>query len=498
MQYMTKKERQKIIKDIKSKKAAEWSSLEKRTSNKLLKEVPAYVPAYRKFLKKRKSIHLKRGLPSLSDAPISNKNNYLRAHPYNDLFKNGKENSRITFTSTSGSTGEPFYFGRGAHLDHQASLIHEYFYNNGTFNTSKPTLVIVCFGMGVWIGGLITYKAFEIIAEDGYPISIITPGINKDEIFRILKKLAPHFEQIILAGYPPFLKDIIDEASVRGIKFKKWKIKLLFAAEHFTESFRDYVAKNTGIKNCFLDTMNIYGAADIGAMAFESPLSTYVRRKAVKNKRIFKKLFPKAKERTPTLAQYIPSFISFTEESGNLLLTGDSAMPLVKYAIGDSGGVLSYTDIETIFREGGISLKKELKAHHIPQNELPFVYVYERTDFSTTLYGLQIYPETIREVLIEKPFNKIITGKCSMITKFDGNQNQFVEINIELRKSQEIGKIMQTQLRDHIVHNLREKNSEFRELSDFLKERAHPRLRFWPAEDPTHFKLGIKQKWTKK
>jgi phenylacetate-CoA ligase len=59
--------------------------------------------------------------------------------------------------------------------------------------------VIVGFGMGVWIGGLITYKAFEIAAKRlGHPVSIITPGINKQEIFHALRELAPQFKETII------------------------------------------------------------------------------------------------------------------------------------------------------------------------------------------------------------------------------------------------------------------------------------------------------------
>mgnify|MGYP000566079978 CR=1 FL=1 len=52
--------------------------------------------------------------------------------------------------------------------------------------------------------------------------------------------------------------------------------------------------------------------------------------------------------------------------------------------------------------------------------------------------------------------------------------------------------------REVVLKNLRAKNSEFRELSDFLKDRATPTLVFWPQEDPLYFKPGIKQKWVDK
>jgi hypothetical protein len=119
-------------------------------------------------------------------------------------------------------------------------------------------------------------------------------------------------------------------------------------------------------------------------------------------------------------------------------------------------------------------------------------------DFSTTLYGLQIYPETIKEVLIKKPFSSYLSGKLTLMTRFDRNQDQYLEINLELQRNKEISAVLKKHLISKIIKNLREKNSEFHELSNYLKERAEPKLVFWPCEDPLHFKPGIKQKWVKK
>jgi phenylacetate-CoA ligase len=111
--------------------------------------------------------------------------------------------------------------------------------------------------MGVWIGGLLTYQAFKHITESGYPMTIITPGVNKKEIYDALKHLGPHYDQIILCGYPPFMKDVVDEAHLHGIVWSRFDIRMVFAAEGFSEAFRDYMMKKTGMKNPYRDTMNI-------------------------------------------------------------------------------------------------------------------------------------------------------------------------------------------------------------------------------------------------
>ena len=83
-------------------------------------------------------------------------------------------------SSTSGSTGEPFYFPRNEQLDWEYSILAEMFLRNSSYNYKEPTLIIVGFGMGVWIRGLLTYKSSEIAFQRWhYPISIITRGINK-------------------------------------------------------------------------------------------------------------------------------------------------------------------------------------------------------------------------------------------------------------------------------------------------------------------------------
>lgn len=489
-----------VLHDIKSKNNSHWIKQREETALRLFHEASKRVPAYKDFLKKHKvNPSAIKTFKDFASVPAITKDNYLRKYELKDLSWDGTLEKPLVFTSTSGSTGEPFYFSRSHEVDVQSAIIHELYYKHVSNNQKGPVLVIVCFGMGVWIGGLITYQAFEIIGQKGYPVSIITPGINKEEIFKTLKKLAPNFSEVILTGYPPFLKDIIDESSNRGIDLKKLNIKLLFAAEAFTEKFRDYLLKKIGAPNPLLSNMNIYGSADIGTMAFETPLSILIRRIVQKKPKAFENIFGSI-NKTPTFAQYIPNFTLFEAPNGEVLVTGDSSIPLIRYNIGDHGGVYSFKEIVEKLALNKINIYKEAKALGIHDKlyQLPFVFVYERMDFSTTLYGLQIYPETIKEVLLDKPFNEFLTGKLTLVTKFDYKQNQYLEINLELQKDAQMSPVAKNQLVSSVIKNLREKNSEFRELSNYLGKRAQPKLIFWPFEDPEHFKPGIKQKWVKR
>ena len=83
-----------------------------------------------------------------------------------------------------------------------------------------------------------------------------------------------------------------------------------------------------------------------------------------------------------------------------------------------------------------------------------------------------------------------------MLTKTDKHHNQFLEINLELQKKQKPSHTLKKTATQKILQSLTLKSSEFKELLNHLKNRAVPRLVFWPAEHDLYFKSGIKQKWT--
>ena len=82
-----------------------------------------------------------------------------------------------------------------------------------------------------------------------------------------------------------------------------------------------------------------------------------------------------------------------------------------------------------------------------------------------------------------------------MSTKFDKEQDQYLEINLEMRPNVKITKKAKDAILKAIMGNLQKVNSEFRELYRFLGKRAAPHLVFWPAEDAKYFRPGVKQKW---
>ncbi|TSC56778.1 MAG: hypothetical protein G01um101418_179 [Parcubacteria group bacterium Gr01-1014_18] len=480
-----------------SKEDPFWESLREKRTLELFHAAARLVPAYSDFLKKHEVNPSK--IRTWSDfqknVPVMDKKNYLRAYPLEAMTWGGTLKGKpLNFAATSGSTGVPFYFPRSPQLEWQCSLTLELFLRSSSFGTQGPIAVINAFSMGVWMGGMITFKAFDMINQRGHcPVSVLCTGNSKPAIFAALREWAPHFSEVILIGYPPFIKDVIDEGPSEGIDWSKIRLRLHFATESFSEEFRDYMAQKASLKNPYLDTMNIYGSADIGAMGFETPQAILFRKLIVSSSEAAQALFS---GKTATLAQFNPYFINFEAPDKNVLLSGDNTIPLLRYSLGDKGGVLSYKDM-TAHMDTHVPLWREemSKAGIVQRYSLPFVYVYERGDLSVSLYGAKVYPETIRKVFLEGRFSDFYTGKFTLIVRYDQEQNQHLEVHVEQKK--DAPRSDSKMLADAIVALLVHENAEYRSHHDQIPDKVLPDVILWPFGDPLHFGPNPKQQWIK-
>lgn len=468
----------------------------------LFHQMAERVPAYKDFLKKQQiDPDSVKTIEDFRQVPLLDKDNYLRVYPRESLCWDGAFNSkRWVISVTSGSTGEPYYFPREDLQDWQYALLAELYLLNNFHIDKKSTLYIDSFAMGAWIGGLFTYQAIKMVAERGnYPLSIITPGIFKHEILNAVTKLGPEFDQVIIGGYPPFIKDLIDDGIKNGISWKDYDIHFIFSAEGFSESFRDYIGEKANLKNIYLDTLNHYGTVDLGTMAHETPLSIYLRRFALQNKKIYEGLFGNT-IKLPTFAQYNPELYYFEEINGTLACSSYGGLPLVRYNLKDRGGVLSLQEVTKLFSDNGFDLDLLLKKEELSNVlfNLPFVYVFERDDFTVKLYGANIYPETIRKSLLKQQINESVTGKFTMSIELDGNKDQYLQVHIELKKDIEKSPELLAMIQETMVETLLNENSEYR--SNFSQDpvRLKPQISLWDYEHEMYFKPGGKQKWTKK
>lgn len=481
---------------------AEWRERGEVAALSLFKEAAARVPAYKDFLKKQNiSPDSVRTIQDFVHVPSVDKNNYLRAYSLPELSWDGKlMDEHHLYASTSGSTGEPMYFPRTKKQTEQYALLAELYLRAQYKIQNRSTLYVNCFAMGAWIGGLFTYQAVERLAERGnYPLHLITPGLAKDEALKAIRKLAPLYDQVVIGGYPPYVKDLIDQGEEEGMDWKKYHVQFVFSAEGFSEKFRDYVAKRAGQDNVLRGSLNHYGTVELGTMAYETPLAAFIRRASLNDEKLFAELFGQA-GRLPTVAQYLPEQFYFETVNGGLVCTADGGLPLVRYDLKDQGGIWEFDDMVAAVERAVPGHAHALTDAGIEDTvfQLPFVYLYERADFTVVLYGANIYPEHIRRALEYKACAKFATGKCAIRIVESRAREPRLEVNVELRRGLQPDSKLAKVVEKEVVQVLLADNSEYRSNHAHLRRKMIPRIKLWPFNDPKYFSGRGKQKWSHK
>ncbi len=464
----------------------------------LFREAAERIPAYRDFLKRHdiraEAINTYQDFQSL---PVTNKRNYLRAYSLKELCWDGNLKGLSLFSSSSGSTGEPFVWPWGEAQKAEGALELESVFPAVFEMDRYSTLYIDCFAMGTWIGGMFTCACMEYLSLKGYPLSTITPGLDKNTTFALFQRIAPEFDQIIFGGYPPFIKDLLEEGQGLGIDWKQHRIKFFFAAEGFSERWRDRVHQIVGATDPLTTSINIYGSADAGILAHETPLTTAIRRAVCDEPQHMQHLF--AKSHLPTLAQYDPRIKFFEALDQSFVFTARSGIPLIRYNIGDTGNVYAFHDMERRLAELSIDMQHLLSRDAQAKYywKLPFIYLFGRSDLTISLYGLLIYPEHVKFGLERQAFQGAITGKFVMAVEFDDDQNPYFYLAVELAPGVQPDVCLRDEIQLAVIEGLRTINSEYYNLESIVRERAFPHVELIEYNVSAYFRTGTKQKWVK-
>ena len=449
----------------------------------LFQRVAATVPAYRKFLAEHDVDP--RTVVTMDDfraLPMIDKETYHQRYPLPELCRDGKLDGCDMIAVSSGSSGRPTVWPRSLVDELAIARRFEQIFRNGFRAHERTTLAVVCFPLGTWVGGLFTLACTRHLAAKGYPITAVAPGNNKAEILRVLPELADHFDQVVLLGYPPFVKDVVDTGVAAGFDWSRHNVKLVLAGEVFSEEWRDLVAKRAGITTPTTDTASLYGTADAGVLGNETPLSVQIRRFLATRPDLARELF--GDSRLPTLVQYDPSSRYFETHNNTLLFSGDNGVPLIRYHIADNGGTLTNEEMLNFCTKNGFTPKAD--------NNLPFVYVFGRSLFTVSFFGANIYPENVTVGLEQPEISDWVTGKFVLETIADTDENTRLRITVELapNKTGDPNKAATT-----IRTQLRRLNSEFTHYVP--TEKQTPEVVLKPTGDPHYFPVGVKHRYTR-
>lgn len=455
-------------------------------------ETAQRVPAYADFLKKQNIDPSTIRTPEeFAAVPAMAKTNYLKKYSLPQLLWDGSFNDVSIVSTSSGSSGLPTYWPRGVLAAEESAHFHETIFNQNFQTKQKSTLVVIAFSMGNWIAGTYTLSAMQELQQCGHKITVITPGIDKGAIIRCLQDLAPCFEQTILMGYPPFIKDAIDGALDERVRLGPLNLKIVLAGETISERWRDYILKRIKAVDEYGSMATIYGTADAGLLGNETPLSIYIRRLAMKNQKLAETLFPNAMN-LPSLVQYDPMRRYFEEEHGYLVFTARNVLPLIRYKILDKGRIIPHQEMIATLTALGHTIPTSVQCDG---QQLPFLVIDGRTDVSTTFYALNVYPEHIKHGLELPQLQRYISGKFVVSTEYDDKtQEQSLHLMIELKKRVQSSVDLKQMILRSVVKSLKAYNNEYNRLYQELKHKADPIIELVDHESP-EFAIKIKHRW---
>lgn len=484
-----------VIQSYRTESDARLQATGRRMALALFRQAVERVPAYKKFLQKHRIRPASvKTFDDFLRVPVTDKPTYIDVYPVNELCWDGKLESSYFLSASSGSTGQPYFWPRSAEQTYQGARISEALYTNFFGMHKTATLYIDAFAMGMWIAGTYMQMATVWVAEKGMPLTIATPGLAKEDIVRLIAFGAKQYDQIVLMGYPPFIKDVIDTSIERGIDWSKIRAKFLFSGEAFTERWRDHIQQKTKFSNILTDAINIYGSADVGLIAHETPTSIYIRRKAAEMPDVRKALF--GGERVPSLCQFDPALRFFEQVGDELVVTARSGIPLVRYNMKDVGNVVYFDDAMGTLHTFGIDAQKDFRKAEL-QNmvwRLPFVYLFGRGKFTATLYGITIFPEYIKYVLDHESLEKILTGKFIISTEETKDHEQELHFHVERKDGVAPNVSHERLVIDSFIDQLPKISSEYKHLLANIQKKAHPKVFIHEYGDPDYFPRGIIKK----
>ena len=269
-------------------------------------------------------------------------------------------------------------------------------------------------------------------------------------------------------------------------------MRLVTAGEVFSEEWRTLMAERIGSASPAYDFASLYGTADAGVLGNETPLSIAARRFLAARPEAARAVF--GQDRLPTLVQYDPLSRFFECVDGALLFTGDNGVPLVRYGILDTGGVVPYEAMMATLAGLGFDPGADLPRGGA--RPLPFVYVFGRSDFTVSFHGANVFPENVTVGLEQPQVRGWVTGKFVMEVEHAEDQDERLSLVVELAPGEAPSAARRDAAASAVEEQLCRLNSEFK--SYVPDGRRTPRVTLAPAGDPAWFPAGVKHRYTRR
>lgn len=389
----------------------------------------------------------------ITKIPIMDKDNYLRKYTLEEKIIDNKSLSDFyMITASSGSTGHPTFWPRDYDIDTFLETKKEELYEKHFHISKKKTLIILTFALGMWTAGMLTAKLTWACAKNN-DLSVISTGMNKENIFQSLTEFTDNFDQVIIVGYPPFLLNTIEYCEGKGFQFSNDKFGLLYTAESLSLNARKYLASKIDSTSSFKKVVGFYASSEAGILAEETPSLASLAQRTESMEGFNKKLFNSSIP--ATLFAYMPQVKYLEEHKGELLITSDQPVPLIRYNIHDRGEIRTKKDLQKICKEFSVDYS---------DLDLPEWSVFVHGRSNAVVMTANIYIEDIKFCLEHSEFSQRFSGFFRFgVNEVEGFKKQ-LKVVVYLRSGQKMNQEEQEVFREEFITNLFTVNSDLSAL----------------------------------
>lgn len=407
--------------------------------------------------------------------PIMDKHNYIEKYPIEDRLKSGKELAdHYMICTSSGSTGNPTIWPRDYTTDGSIITLNQELYQKLFDIKNRSTLVVVTFGLGAWTAGMLTSRLLWE-GSPTYKISVVTPGLDKVVALRVLKSLTKYYDQTVITGYPPFIIELIEYGLENKFDFKSVNTKIHFTSARVSEQQRNELVKAISKDVSRYDVLGFYACAESGIIGIETPEIVDVLDMVDRNVDLCQSLF--LNPNPPTLVEYNPGKKFLEVVMGNIVITADQPVPLVRFDLNDRGGLLSGEQIISQCNKFEIKIPASLKGKN-------YVYIHGRTDSVRILCN--IYTDDIQYCLEMSKFKNKFSGNFKYGIESEGLKNKLKMI-IYLKNGKNMSVKDSNFFSKEIYENLAKVNQDFRMVTQGITIGLNI---IFEHDDPLKYKSG--------
>lgn len=319
---------------------------------KVYQKVLSGSEAYSHFFKKKKLRTQKLTPSQFQQIPISDKNSYFRKYPLEKkLYKNKKLSEYYFLSTSSGSTGEPTIWPREYQIDNQLEPLFTEFLDNHFRVKKRRTLFVITFGLGSSTGGMLHSRLAWESSKHG-PISVITPGVDPETTVSLIQRLYKHYDQVVCIGYPPLISEFVDLAIKKHYSLKKWNLRVCFTSESASARWRNQTAKKISQTGNSKNIIAFYACSEAGIIGTETRETTKIMNYCLTDEELRIALFNDTSFPTLVEVNMAKKFVEIVD--GELVITVDQPLPLIRYNLHDRGMFISAKTVQRIFVQNKI------------------------------------------------------------------------------------------------------------------------------------------------